>query len=112
MYEFWRRRPDSPREEYLKRVAYSNNNFQVMGREGYKTDRGRVYIVYGPPDDIERHPNDSNARPYEIWTYNNIQGGVIFVFVLRQIGGEYELVHSTHRNELHDENWQQYVVTN
>ncbi len=112
MYEFWRRRPDSPREEYLKRIAYSNNNFQVMGREGYKTDRGRVYIVYGPPDDIERHPNDSNARPYEIWTYNNIQGGVIFVFVLRQIGGEYELVHSTHRNELHDENWQQYVVTN
>jgi len=82
-----------------------------MGREGYRTDRGRVYIMYGPPDDNERHPNESDMRPYEIWSYHNIQGGVIFVFVQRSSTSEYELVHSTHRNELHDENWDRVGIT-
>lgn len=109
--DFWRRRQLGLKEEYLKRVAYTNANHRILGREGYKTDRGRVYIVYGPPDDYDRHPSDSDTRPYEIWTYNSIQGGVIFVFVLRQSGGDYELVHSTHRNELHDENWGRFALT-
>lgn len=110
--EFWRKRPVGKREEYLHRVAVANRQFNVLGIEGYRTDRGRVHIMYGPADDIDRHPNESGTRPYEIWSYNNIQGGVIFVFVLRQNGGDYELVHSTHRNELHDENWARYAQTN
>jgi GWxTD domain-containing protein len=109
---FWRRRPTGMREAYLARVGYANQNFHMMGREGYRTDRGRVYIVYGPPDDYERHPNESESRPYEIWTYNAIQGGVEFDFVLRSPGGDYELVNSTHRNELHDTNWQRYLTLN
>ena len=109
--DFWRRRGPGRREEYMARVMFTNASYPVLGREGYRTDRGRVYIVYGPPDDYERHPNESETRPYEIWTYNNIQGGVIFVFVLRNQGGDYELVHSTHRNELHDENWDRVGIT-
>ena len=109
--EFWHKRPLGFKEEYLKRVAHANATFAVLGRTGYKTDRGRVYIMYGPPDDYERHPNESDLRPYEIWTFQSIQGGVIFVFVQRTSGGDFELVHSTHRNELHDENWQQYIQT-
>jgi GWxTD domain-containing protein len=109
--DFWRRRGPGFREEYLSRVAYSNANFNMMGRQGYRTDRGRVRIVYGAPDDIERHPNEGDSKPYEIWSYHNIQGGVIFVFVLRNEGGDYELVHSTHRNELHDENWDRVGIT-
>jgi len=109
--DFWRHRPLGLKEEYLSRIAHVNANFQALGREGYRTDRGRVYIVYGPPDDYERHPNEAESRPYEIWSYNSIQGGVVFVFAQRQSGGEYELVHSSHRNELHDENWQRYVMT-
>jgi GWxTD domain-containing protein len=107
--DFWRRRGVGHREEYLARVAYANANFKMLSREGYRTDRGRVYIVYGPPDDIERHPNEVDSRPYEIWSYNNIQGGVIFAFVMRNQGGDYELVHSTDRNELRDDNWQRYL---
>lgn len=109
--DFWRKRPLGFKEEYLKRVAYANATFAILGRPGYKTDRGRVYIMYGPPGDYDRHPNESDLRPYEIWTFENIQGGVIFVFVQRSSGGDFELVHSTHRNELHDENWQQYIQT-
>jgi GWxTD domain-containing protein len=111
MSDFWRKRSPEHRDEYLVRVGYTNSNFQMLGKEGYKTDRGRVYIMYGPPDDVERHPNESETRPYEIWSYNNIQGGVIFVFVQRNSGGDYELVHSTHRNELRDDNWDRVGIT-
>jgi GWxTD domain-containing protein len=110
--EFWTRRPVGLREQYFQRVTHANSTYNVLGMEGYRTDRGRVSIIYGNPDDIERHPNEAGTRPYEIWYFNNIQGGVQFVFVLRQNGGDYELVHSTHRNELHDENWARYAQTN
>jgi GWxTD domain-containing protein len=109
--DFWQRRPAGFKQEYLKRVAYANATFNILGRQGYLSDRGRVYIVYGPPDDYDRHPNESEYRPYEVWTFQNIQGGVVFAFVQRSSGGDYELVHSTHRNELHDENWMQYAQT-
>lgn len=109
--DLWRKRGPGTREQYLSRVSYSNSNFNVMGREGYRTDRGRVYIMYGAPDDVERHPNEVDSRPYEIWSFHNIQGGVIFVFVQRNQGGDYDLVHSTHRNELHDENWDRVGIT-
>lgn len=107
--DVWRRRPPGGREVYMARVTHANESYGMLGREGYRTDRGRVYIIYGPPDDIERHPNESDTKPYEIWTYNNIQGGVEFDFLQRIQGADYELVNSTHRNELHDANWMQYA---
>ena len=109
--EFWRVRPAGRRDEYLARVAVANQTMRAGPKDGYRTDRGRVLIMYGSPDDVDRHPNEIDSRPYEIWSFNNIQGGVIFVFVQRTSGGEYELVHSTHRNELHDENWNREGVT-
>lgn len=109
--DFWRARGLGTREEYLARIAYANTNFRILSRDGYKTDRGRVMVMYGQPDDIDRHPNETETRPYEIWSYNNIQGGVIFVFVLKNAAGDYELVHSTHRDELHDENWDRVGIS-
>ena len=111
MSDVWRRRPIGARDEYMARVAYVNGQYSMLAREGYRTDRGRVHIVYGPPDDYERHPNEPDMKPYEIWSYNNLQGGVVFVFVQRNQGGDFELVHSTHRNELHDEDWQRYATS-
>lgn len=109
MADFWARREPGKRDMYMQRVAETNRQFSAFKKEGYRTDRGRVFIIYGPPDDVERHPNEAEARPYDIWSYHGLQGGVIFVFVQRSTGGDYELVHSTHRNEIHDENWEQYA---
>jgi GWxTD domain-containing protein len=109
--DFWRTRPAGRRDEYLARVAAANQTLRAGGKEGFRTDRGRVLIMYGTPDDVDRHPNEIDSRPYEIWSYTNIQGGVIFVFVQRTAGAEYELVHSTHRNELRDDNWDREGVT-
>ncbi len=118
LYDFWKKRDSNPesgvysvRTQYLQRVAYANDNFRVGSREGWRTDRGRVYIVYGPPDQIDRHPNEGNLKPYEIWYYNSIQGGVTFDFIDRTGFGNYQLVNSSARDEIHDDNWQQYLTT-
>lgn len=117
LYEFWNRRADRPttsgasfKEEYFNRLNYAKEHLSVGFREGWKTDRGRVYIMYGPPDEIERNPSSSESNPYEVWHYNNIQGGVMFVFVDRNGMGDFMLVHSDHRDELHDENWYEHYA--
>ncbi|MDP2209672.1 MAG: GWxTD domain-containing protein [Bacteroidota bacterium] len=112
LYDFWKRRDIDPsttinefKEEYMQRVEYVKQTYSASFKKGWKTDRGRVYIVYGPPDDIERYPSSYDAEPYEIWNYNSIQNGVIFIFIDRAGQGDYRLGHSNHRNELQDENW-------
>jgi len=110
LFDFWQKRkignPDLVGDEnYYSRIKSANELFSSSFQDGWKTDRGRVYVIYGPYDEIERYPSSTESNPYEIWHYNNIQGGVIFVFVDREGLGNYQLVHSTHRNELHEEMW-------
>jgi GWxTD domain-containing protein len=83
--EFWAKRNPNPKgsnndlmEEYYARVEYANKNFQGY-LEGWKTDRGMVFIRFGPPQNIERHPFDSDNKPYEIWYYYNENREFIFV---------------------------------
>jgi GWxTD domain-containing protein len=119
MFEFWKKRDEMPytpqnefKADYLKRVDYSNSKFSTITKKGWKSDRGRVYIVYGEPSEIERFPNQVDAKPYEIWHYNSLEGGVIFVFADLTGFSDYMLIHSTLRGELRDENWQRRVFTN
>lgn len=116
VFDFWNSRDEDritpqneTKQEYFRRVAYANQKYKTGFREGWRTDRGRVYITYGPPDDIERHANELDVKPYEIWFYNSIQGGVQFIFGDRTGFSDYVLLHSTHRSELHDENWRQQI---
>jgi GWxTD domain-containing protein len=83
--EFWKKRDPDPRtaenelmEEYYARVDYANKNFTHYV-EGWRTDRGMVYIYLGAPDNIERYPFQSNSKPYEIWYYNQINRRYVFV---------------------------------
>lgn len=100
---------DVTRAVYVDRVTIANQRYRQFGKEGWRTDRGRIYILYGEPSDIERYPMSDNAKPYEIWQYDHIEGGVKFIFVDRSGYGEYILVHSTKRGEIQDENWQRYL---
>ena len=93
------------RSEFLARVSLANERYTRLMREGWRTDRGRVLIVYGEPDQIDRHPSEIDSKPYEIWHYFQIEGGVDFVFLDRSGFGNYELVHSTKRGELRDDDW-------
>lgn len=84
-HEFWKKRDPSPdtdrnemMEEYYARVEFTNKNFSHH-KEGWKTDRGMIYIIFGPPDNIERHPFEINTKPYEVWSYYGINREFIFV---------------------------------
>jgi GWxTD domain-containing protein len=119
LFEFWQRRDTNPqtevnevREAYLKRVNYANEKYRTMNKEGYRTDRGRVVLVYGTPDQIDRYPNETNLKPYEVWAYNSIEGGVVFVFGDITGFADYELLHSTARGEIQDTNWQRRISAN
>ena len=83
--EFWSKRnpnPNTPQnelmEEYYARVEFANKSYASY-LEGWRTDRGMVLIRFGPPENIERHPFDSDNKPYEIWYYYNQNREFIFV---------------------------------
>lgn len=113
MYDFWKSRDTNPatpknefKMEYFERIEYANAHFRYNFKDGWQTDRGRIYVTYGKPDDVERYPFEADQRAYEIWKYDSIEGGVEFVFVdMSNAMNDYGLVHSTARNELRDDNW-------
>ncbi len=74
--------------EFLKRFQYVMKNFSGP-LKGYRTDRGRIYIKYGPPDYIEDYPYEWGTYPYQIWYYANL--GKKFLFVDKTGFGDYEL---------------------
>lgn len=97
---FWERRNPTPgaqenkfKEEHYRRIAYTNTHF-AAGVPGFKTDRGRIYILYGPPDEIEHHPASSGLNApqqglvpergrhsNEVWRYRIMKGVGQDIFV-------------------------------
>lgn len=98
-----------PRMVYLQRVLAAGQRYRAMGHEGWRTDRGRVYVLYSDPDEIERTPSSYDGKPYEVWHYYGIENGVQFVFVDRSGFGDYVLVHSTKRGEIRDDDWKRFL---
>jgi GWxTD domain-containing protein len=111
--QFWLRRssnPDMPdndfKEEHYRRIAYTNEHF-ASGIPGWKTDRGRIYIIWGAPDEIESHPTggtydrpteegggSTTTYPWERWRYRYLEGiqeNVELEFVDPSGSGEYKL---------------------
>lgn len=111
--QFWLRRspdPESPsndyKEEHYRRIAYANQHF-ASGIPGWKADRGRIYIMYGPPDEIEAHPSgghynrpmeegggSTSTFPFEVWRYRYLEGvgqNIELEFVDPTMSGEYRM---------------------
>ena len=92
---FWKSKDPTPgtpenelRDEYYRRLKYVNQNLSVRTREGWETDMGRVYMIYGHPDDVEKHPFDREVRAFQRWYY--YKENRVFLFQDRG-DGEYEL---------------------
>ena len=111
--QFWHRRDPDPKtavnefkEEHYRRLAYANENFK-SGIAGWKTDRGRIYIIHGPPNQREAYPTGGNYErrehegggftsvyPFERWWYRNLPGGradVELEFIDPKMSNEYYL---------------------
>lgn len=111
--QFWQKRSEVTQEgesasykHYMQRVDEADIKFKGIRKSGSQTERGRVYITYGNPNRVETYPNESNLKPYEIWYFDNMEGGVIFIFGDLYGFGEYELLHSNKRGEIFDDTWQ------
>ncbi|MBL7999647.1 MAG: GWxTD domain-containing protein, partial [Candidatus Kapabacteria bacterium] len=113
MFRFWLMRDPQPMtpenekyEDFKKNVSFARKNFKTIPfPEGWNSDRGRVILKYGQPTQIDRrYFNSDRAHPHEIWHYNEVQGGVQFIFVDIKGVENYILVHSTAMNEIHNYN--------
>lgn len=100
---FWQRNDYS---EFEKRFEYVNEYFSVSNRKGADTDRGRIYLKYGPPDEKSGHSFETGYKPNEFWTY---YAGLRFIFVDMKGSGDFMLVFSNTEKERTDPNWQKYV---
>jgi GWxTD domain-containing protein len=110
---FWTTRNNySPEDEWLKyyeEVKKTNAAFSTKTKKGYESDRGRVYLQYGPPNAIAESYYEPNAYPYEIWHYYQLknQRNKKFVFYSREIAtNDFELIHSDAIGELANNQWQ------
>lgn len=111
--QFWLRRDPTPdtieneeKEEHYRRIAYANERF-ASGIPGWKTDRGRIYITYGAPDERDEHPSggsyerpieegggSTSTYPFEVWRYRYIEGigtDINIEFVDPTMTGEYRM---------------------
>ncbi|MBL0103520.1 MAG: GWxTD domain-containing protein [Bacteroidetes bacterium] len=113
LYSFWSKRdkiaPEHAWELYMIEVQKANNSYGSITNKGYKTDRGRVYLQYGPPDHISEESHDPNSWPYEIWQYYKLgsQTNRKFVFYNTELGtANFRLLHSTAKGELQEPSWE------
>lgn len=96
---FWRRRDPTPgteqnelRDEFYRRVKFAEARFAITGvsKAGWETDRGRIYIVYGPPQEVHHRLEETGSSPYEVWLYPHRDR--YFVFRDKQGSGDFKLV--------------------
>ncbi|MFZ5433642.1 MAG: GWxTD domain-containing protein [Calditrichota bacterium] len=110
--DFWKQREQNDPgagNRYFARIVEANRRYSYLKRPGWKTDRGRVFVLYGEPDRTQRNYAMPGIVDHEIWEYNQLEGGVIFVFADRQGFGDLDMVHSTKRGEMYNPDWMQRV---
>jgi GWxTD domain-containing protein len=120
LYNFWLERnqgdPYGAWKEYLQLVKEVNDAFSTPSRQGYRTDRGRVYLEYGRPYDRVTSVNEPGAYPYEIWFYTTLpdkQTNVGFAFYEPSgVSNDYVLIHSNAVGELRDPRWKVRIYEN
>jgi len=112
---FWEQNDPNPKneqneykEEIIRRVNYTNRNFSHYG-DGWKSDRGRIYIRWGKPEEVIDKSYEFDAKPYIIWKYY-LGGKRIYIFVDFTKMGNYKLVYVENDEfEFGDPNWQDYL---
>lgn len=112
LYRFWQERDINKNtaslesfREFMRRIQYANENFNMLKTPGWNSDRGRVLISYGNPSQIQYYPNVSGFREFQAWSYDNIERGVCFIFGVIGGFGDLKLLHSTMTGERYNEHW-------
>ncbi len=114
LFNFWvNQNPNNPHITYnaFMEIAKAVDKLYVDGfGYGFESDRGRIFLRYGRPNDVVSVDTEPSAPPYEIWFYNDLpetnQADVKFLFYAPDLGTNYRLLHSTVRGELNNPQWQ------
>lgn len=118
--QFWEEHDENPatavnekRYEMVKRLEYCNRFFSTNEAKtnGWATDRGRIYMTYGPWDEIDDVQTPKVGNPYQIWYYRAVKEGKVFVFEDKNGTHDYRLVHSNVYGEVYDPAWQDVINT-
>ncbi|MCC7050472.1 MAG: GWxTD domain-containing protein, partial [Bacteroidia bacterium] len=114
---FWKKRnivsPEGAWLVYKDKVNYVNSIYKTSIKKGYATDRGRVYLKYGAPDQMVRMDNEPSSYPYEIWQYYHMaqRNNRKFVFYNPDlVTNDYRLLHSDAIGEIRNDSWQVQLV--
>lgn len=98
LHNFWQRHDPTPgsaeneiKNEFFRRVRLANRSFMFMRQPGWRTDRGRVYVKHGEPDEIDDYPFAPNSHPYQEWHYYDGGRYRKFTFVDENEDGDYRL---------------------
>ncbi len=106
--------PEKAWKEFSEKIKDANKKFSAQGAPGYETERGFIYLRYGPPTDIITVTGETGTLPYQIWQYNNLtQFGInkelanaLFLFFKpNQMMSDYQLLHSTVPGEVMNSSW-------
>lgn len=113
LYNFWvSRNEENPEKawlDYRGQVDITNKKFSCMNRKGYESERGRVFLQYGPPDAMQQFPSEPDAYPYEIWQYYKLQTQTNRKFVFYDtdlVSNCPTLLHSDATGEIFEDQWQ------
>ena len=118
---FWRSRDTEPNplvndayELFYERLRIANDRYREPGTNvGFKSDRGRIFLKYGPPVNVNRNTFDKELIPHEVWSYENIpgEGAAMFVFADRYTSNQFMLIHATVQGEISLPDWERELRT-
>jgi len=116
-YNFWyNRNPSNPESEwklYAEKLNYVGKKYGSGSVPGYESDRGKIYLMFGEPDVLERVINEKGARPYEVWFYYNTAGRANVKLLFCQttmLSSQMLLLHSTEQDIVFNQNWKQVLL--
>lgn len=115
---FWEKRDPTPgtpaneaQEDYYRRINEANRRYREGGAAqipGWRTDRGRIFIKYGPPDEELNRPQAGSTRPFIVWKYTRVRA-LKYVFLDQTLFGNYALIWTDDRREPSRPNWQELL---
>jgi GWxTD domain-containing protein len=118
--QFWAKREPTPgatrtaeREGFYQRIAEANRRYREGGSSavpGWRTDRGRIFIKYGPPDEVLERRQSGSSPPYEVWKYTRARA-LKYVFMDLTRFGNYALIYTDDRREPSRPNWEELLGT-
>ncbi|NQY66684.1 MAG: GWxTD domain-containing protein [Flavobacteriales bacterium] len=118
-FYFWEKRnPDNPElewKEYIEKVKFADKHYGSIMRQGFETDRGRIFLKHGKPSVLNKYKNTERTFPYEIWQYNILKGSrnrKIVFYNPTMVGNEYPILHSNILGERNNPKWTEVLIRN